>query len=106
LTRALHEYFVGGIKTNISLFRRILTDADFQAGTVDTGYLDRLLKSKASEVMGEDAEVAAIAAGIFEILDLASVVGNGTLSPNTGNQTVGGITLSGWKKAARFEGLA
>ena len=34
LTRALHEYFVGGIKTNISLFRRILTDADFQAGKV------------------------------------------------------------------------
>lgn len=106
LTRALHEYFVGGIKTNISLFRRILTDADFQAGKVDTGYLDRLLKSKASEVMGEDAEVAAIAAGIFAILDPASVVGNGNLSPNPGNKAVDGITLSGWKKAARFEGLA
>ena len=105
LTRALHEYFVGGIKTNISLFRRILTDADFQAGKVDTGYLDRLLKSKASEVMGEDAEVAAIAAGIFAILDPTSVVGNGNLSPNPGNKAVGGITLSGWKKAARFEGL-
>jgi acetyl-CoA carboxylase biotin carboxylase subunit len=97
---------VGGIKTNISLFRRILTDADFQAGKVDTGYLDRLLKSKTSEVMGEDAEVAAIAAGIFAILDPASVVGNGNLSPNPRNKTVGGITLSGWKKAARFEGLA
>jgi acetyl-CoA carboxylase, biotin carboxylase subunit len=106
LTRALHEYFVGGIKTNISLFRRILTDADFQAGKVDTGYLDRLLKSKASEVMGEDAEVAAIAAGIFAILDPTSVVGNGNLSPNPGNKAVGGITPSGWKKAARFEGLA
>ncbi|HEV3307830.1 MAG TPA: acetyl-CoA carboxylase biotin carboxylase subunit, partial [Candidatus Sulfotelmatobacter sp.] len=106
LTRALHEYFVGGIKTNISLFRRILTDADFQAGKVDTGYLDRLLKSKASEVMGEDAEVAAIAAGIFTILDPASVVGNGNLSPNTGNKAVSGMTLSGWKRAARFEGLA
>jgi len=31
LVRALNEYFVGGIKTNISLFRRILNDADFQA---------------------------------------------------------------------------
>ena len=30
LTRALNEYFVGGIKTNISLFRRILNDPDFQ----------------------------------------------------------------------------
>src|SRR5437660_7607268 len=29
LVRALNEYFVGGIKTNISLFRRILRDPDF-----------------------------------------------------------------------------
>ena len=105
LTRALHEYFVGGIKTNISLFRRILTDTDFQAGKVDTGYLDRLLKSKPSEVMGENAEVAAIAAGIFAVLDPASAVGNGNLSLNPGNKTVGGVAVSGWKKAARFEGL-
>src|SRR5215472_1559864 len=45
LRRALNEYFVGGIKTNISLFRRILSDADFQAGRVDTGYLDRLMSA-------------------------------------------------------------
>ena len=32
LQRALGEYFVAGIKTNISLFQRILDDADFQAG--------------------------------------------------------------------------
>src|SRR5207244_4113275 len=43
LRRALDEYLVGGIKTNISLFRRILGDQDFQAGKPDTGYLDRLL---------------------------------------------------------------
>ncbi len=45
LVRALNEYFVGGIKTNISLFRRILSNPDFHAGKVDTGYLDRLLKT-------------------------------------------------------------
>jgi acetyl-CoA carboxylase, biotin carboxylase subunit len=33
LERALYEYFVAGIKTNISLFQRILGDADFRAGT-------------------------------------------------------------------------
>ncbi len=38
LLRALHEYFVGGIKTNISLFRRILKDPDFRAGNIDTGF--------------------------------------------------------------------
>ncbi len=43
LVRALNEYFVGGIKTNISLFRRILRDPDFQSANFDTGYLERLL---------------------------------------------------------------
>ena len=46
LVRAFSEYFVGGIKTNLSLFRRILGDPDFQAGKLDTGYLDRLLQSR------------------------------------------------------------
>jgi acetyl-CoA carboxylase, biotin carboxylase subunit len=43
LTRALGEYFVGGIKTNISLFRRILRHPDFRAAKLDTGFLDRML---------------------------------------------------------------
>ncbi|MGD0438463.1 MAG: acetyl-CoA carboxylase biotin carboxylase subunit, partial [Bryobacteraceae bacterium] len=42
LTRALGEYFVGGIKTNVSLFQRILRDADFRAAKLDTGFLDRM----------------------------------------------------------------
>ena len=49
LKRALDEYFVGGIKSNLPLFRRILRDADFQAGQFDTGYLDRLLAAVAVE---------------------------------------------------------
>jgi acetyl-CoA carboxylase biotin carboxylase subunit len=106
LTRALHEYFVGGIKTNISLFRRILTDSDFQAGKLDTGYLDRLLKSKPPEVLGGDAEVAAIAAGVFAILEPASTGdGNGNLVTNHGNRTVKEAAASGWKWTARVEGL-
>ncbi len=43
MLRALDEYVVGGIKTNISLFQRILRDEDFRAARIDTGYLERLL---------------------------------------------------------------
>ena len=46
LRRALGEYAIGGIRTNIGLFRRILDDPDFLAGRLDTGYLDRLLAEK------------------------------------------------------------
>jgi acetyl-CoA carboxylase, biotin carboxylase subunit len=106
LTRALHEYFVGGIKTNISLFRRILTDADFQSGKLDTGYLDRLLKSKPPQIQGEDAQVAAIAAGIFAVLDPASGVASDAISsPDSGSRIDAETAATGWKRAARIEGL-
>src|SRR6202522_2016745 len=66
LTRALDEYFVGGIKTNISLFRRILVDGDFRAAKLDTGFLDRMMQKKNNQqVDPQAAQVAAIAAGIF-----------------------------------------
>ncbi len=42
MLRALDEYVIGGIRTNIGLFRRILQDADFRAARIDTGYLERL----------------------------------------------------------------
>ncbi len=44
MLRALGEYHIGGIKSNISLFQTILNDAAFRAGDLDTGYLDRLLQ--------------------------------------------------------------
>ena len=43
MRRALDEYFVGGIKTNLPLFRRILEHPDFVDARIDTGFLDRLL---------------------------------------------------------------
>jgi acetyl-CoA carboxylase biotin carboxylase subunit len=94
MRRALDEYFVGGIKTNLSLFRRILDDKAFQAGKLDTSYLDRLLKSGVGEVRKPNTEVAAIAAGVFATLDLGSII-NGQSTP----------PASGWKMAARAEAL-
>jgi len=108
----LYEYFVAGIKTNISLFQRILSDADFQAGRLDTGYLDRLLAKsnpamppKAAEAeTGELEAIAAIAAGMFTVLDPASTPGsNGDASrADSGGTTA---TPSQWKRQARAEGL-
>jgi acetyl-CoA carboxylase, biotin carboxylase subunit len=101
LVRALNEYFVGGIKTNISLFRRILSDGDFQAGKVDTGYLDRLLSSEPPKAEPEDARIAAIAAGVFAVLDPAPSIATNGGSTQSGRN---GIS-STWKKAARIGAL-
>src|SRR6184192_1799519 len=50
LRRALDEYFIGGVASNLGLFRDILEDDDFVAANIDTGYLDRLIPTRSSVV--------------------------------------------------------
>ena len=104
LTRALNEYFVGGIKTNISLFRRILSDADFRAAKLDTGFLDRLLKQKPPETPADPktAEVAVIAAGIFAVLGPVAA-GAGEQVVASDNSSSRPSHASNWKIAAHEE---
>lgn len=103
LQRALYEYFVGGIKTNVSLFRRILSDPDFRAGNLDTGFLDRLLAKPANfsedERHEDKVRVAAIAAGLFAVLEPAATPTNGAGSSRIED------TVSKWKQAGRTESL-
>ena len=66
MLRALDEYVIGGIKTNVGLFQRILSDEDFRAARIDTGYLERLLAGPRPAEGGEvNWEVVAIAAAVF-----------------------------------------
>ncbi len=62
MLRALSEYHVGGIKSNIPLFRSILNDPAFRAGDLHTGYLDALLSAGISFEPEASAVVEAIAA--------------------------------------------
>ena len=110
LTRALDEYFVGGIKTNIALFRRILADPDFRAGKLDTGFLDRLLQQEPADHKQDDRkkddpqmeQVAAIAAGIFAMLGAsADVVGERA----SGASPEKAVIASNWHSASRREAL-
>jgi len=95
MLRALDEYVIGGIRTNLAFFRRILNDPDFQSASIDTGYLDRLLlqppeNSAASSEKHE--EIASIAAAIFESQRAAV----GAAPPPPANA---------WQRMAREEGL-
>jgi acetyl-CoA carboxylase biotin carboxylase subunit len=63
MLRALSEYDVGGIRTNVGFFRQILDDAEFRAGRLDTGFIDRFLaRNQAPEPPADLAGVAALAA--------------------------------------------
>ncbi|HWF66877.1 MAG TPA: acetyl-CoA carboxylase biotin carboxylase subunit [Acidobacteriaceae bacterium] len=103
MLRALDEYHVGGIATNVSLFRRILRDEGFRAANIDTGYLERLLalsstessQPKPSGTEPQATQAAAIAAAFFE-QSAASLQTNGKACS---------VDDSRWKTAGRREGL-
>jgi acetyl-CoA carboxylase biotin carboxylase subunit len=115
LERALGEYFIAGIKTNLSLFQRILRDQDFRSGKLDTGYLDRLrdrlqkkgeMAVRAQNDPGErpvesnGEKIAAIAAGRFAVLDpTATAIGSGETN------SAPPLAPSAWKQKGRSEAL-
>ena len=104
--RALHEYFVGGIKTNISLFRRILRDPDFRAGKLDTGFLDRLLAKPYHETDGQYPLMAAIGAAIFAASEPKATLPRSSGGSSFGErQRAAPPPASNWRRTARAEAL-
>ncbi len=111
LKRALSEYFVLGIKTNLSLFTRILDNEEFRRGRLDTGFLDRLLAEGPVAVKQDEegARVAALAAGIFSVLEPATA--NATAKPTAAGSLSNGKgdgawpQRLGWKEAGRIESM-
>ncbi|CAN5407002.1 acetyl-CoA carboxylase biotin carboxylase subunit [soil metagenome] len=65
LRRALCEYEVGGIKTTLPFFRKIVEDEEFIAGKLDTGFIDRFNKRKKDKKLSEsEKDLALIAAAL------------------------------------------
>ena len=111
MLRALCEYHVGGIATNIRLFRRILRDSDFRAGKVDISYLEPLLtkfRLKAekgnSERQALREQAAVIAASIFHQKEGAAAAEDSAHSSSSHNGNASD-SPSKWKATARSEGL-
>jgi len=95
LKQALQEYAIGGIKTNLSLLRRILEDREFYSGRANTGFLLRLQEGSSKSREGAEETVALVAAGIFRLLAESA-------SPSTTSRA-NGDSVSEWKKTARSE---
>jgi acetyl-CoA carboxylase biotin carboxylase subunit len=64
LGRALGEYQVLGIRTNIEFFQELLRDAEFLAGNLDTAFLDRYFARRVARA--SDPDSAAVAAQIVK----------------------------------------
>lgn len=98
LRRALDEYYVGGIKTNLPLFRDVLRNSEFLAGKVNTGFLSRLATRQQDTPATQDEEIAVIGAGIFHIL------AGGSTNGKSSEQSE--LEASAWKQTARKEALS
>ncbi len=64
MRRALREYYIAGIKTNIEFFQDILDDAEFRAGRLHTGFIADFLARRAAPELPNEA-IAALAASEF-----------------------------------------
>jgi acetyl-CoA carboxylase biotin carboxylase subunit len=91
LRRALGEYEIHGIRTNVPFFRRLLEHPDFGAGRLDTGLIDRLLAVgwMEGEPPSEEEERVAILAALLHV------------ERNGDAQPVRATPQAGWKQAGR-----
>jgi len=96
MARALGEYRVQGIQTNLMFFREVLNDAKFRQGDLDTGFIDRWIGQRQSPVPESDLErdLAVIAAAMQD--------SKATPPPDSAASTA---TASPWKAAARLRGM-
>jgi acetyl-CoA carboxylase biotin carboxylase subunit len=68
MQRALGEYYVAGIKTNLSFFRQILDDSEFRAGNLHTAFIDEFFRRRQparAALTAESEAVSALAAVLF-----------------------------------------
>ena len=96
MQRALREYHVGGIKTNIPFFMEILEQPDFQKGSFDTGFIDRWLQNRTGAHPISDSE--------RDLALLAAVLHHTSRSAES-SESPAPLAASPWKNAARTGGL-
>jgi acetyl-CoA carboxylase biotin carboxylase subunit len=90
--RALEEYWVGGVRTNLSFFRRLVNQPEFLAGELDTELIDRMLAERVAPEADEGLRL--VAAATAALAECAETSRNGTASAAT-------PALSRWKLAGR-----
>jgi acetyl-CoA carboxylase biotin carboxylase subunit len=81
MARALSEYRVGGIRTNLAFHRRVMKNAAFQSGRYSTAYIEEqkaeLLRPLEIEESQLDLALAAAAIHALEAAPVAQAKGDG-----------------------------
>jgi len=93
LARALDEYAISGITTTLPFFRQVVSDEEFVAGKLDTGFIPRF-NERRSELVKTDSEVETDLALITAALHYATVQRRHALRTAP-------VSTSRWKMAGR-----
>jgi len=99
MLRALKEYQLEGIQTNVAFFGEILNHADFRKGNFDTGFIPRWLEERRAPATPSSIELdlSVIAAALYDSFQDGQDGQDGV--PATP------VTRSPWKTAARLRGM-
>jgi acetyl-CoA carboxylase biotin carboxylase subunit len=106
LGRALSEYQVRGVRTTLPFFRWLTTQPEFHRADFHTAWLDGVLAARkgepfasASDADVRDAVIAAAAHAFRAVAGAAATPAAGDRRASKSSQE------SGWRQAARLEGL-
>jgi acetyl-CoA carboxylase biotin carboxylase subunit len=107
MERALMEYRVGGIKTNLAFHRRVLREPDFRSGQYSTAYIEahkELLTKPLALDENEEALDAALAAAALHALEAAPqpTAGNGHAATAAAQSP--SVERTGWQRSPGFTG--
>ncbi|MCA9521343.1 MAG: ATP-grasp domain-containing protein, partial [Myxococcales bacterium] len=98
MQRALSEYRVGGITTNIPFLQALLAHPEFRAGNYDTTFIDRHWDELALQTSASDLRNAAIAAAVARHL-------RGRIAENLGGNRNDVRETNAWRLVGRFRRL-
>jgi acetyl-CoA carboxylase biotin carboxylase subunit len=83
--RALNEYSVAGIRTNLAFFREILDDPEFRSGRLHTGFIEEFFRRR-PPAREADEELRAVAALVAAIHDAGRQKDTALPAANGGNR--------------------
>ncbi|MCL5005524.1 MAG: acetyl-CoA carboxylase biotin carboxylase subunit [Acidobacteria bacterium] len=92
MRRALSEYEVAGVKTNLQFFRQLVVHPEFAKGQIDTGFIDRMLAEGSLE--SSPPQVLESVAMLALALELRQ-------RQSQSQQAAGRAGISRWKAAGR-----
>jgi acetyl/propionyl-CoA carboxylase alpha subunit len=95
MRRALDEYQVRGIETNLAFHRRCLRHAEFIAGEFDTGFIGRNAAELAPRASDDELNAAIIAAALEAHTHSPAV--SAAAAPRASSSN--GTEISGWRRS-------